>query len=209
MPSYKKLLAEFIGTAVLVVVAVGVATETFGFKLFGSELRRRRRRHGARLRPRAGGARLRHRPDLGLPRQPGGHDGVHLVGPHEADRGDRVHGSPRWPAASPGAYLLYWMITTSPLYHKSVQGLGTDGYGKALAPARQPGRRLPDRGRADGDLRDGRPLRHPQGGDPRRGRRGHRLRARDGAPHRHPADGDLGEPRPVVGPGPRRRAARR
>ena len=28
-----------------------------------------------------------------------------------------------------GAYLLYWMFTTSPLYSKSVQGLGTDGYG--------------------------------------------------------------------------------
>jgi aquaporin Z len=28
-----------------------------------------------------------------------------------------------------GAYLLYWMMTTSPLYHKSIQGLGTDGYG--------------------------------------------------------------------------------
>ena len=29
----KKLFVEFIGTAVLVVVAVGVATESFGFKL--------------------------------------------------------------------------------------------------------------------------------------------------------------------------------
>ena len=29
-----------------------------------------------------------------------------------------------------GAYLLYWMFTTSPLYKKSIQGLGTDGYGK-------------------------------------------------------------------------------
>ena len=29
-----------------------------------------------------------------------------------------------------GAYLLYWMFTTSPLYHKRIQGLGTDGYGK-------------------------------------------------------------------------------
>ena len=29
-----------------------------------------------------------------------------------------------------GAYLLYWMFTTSPLYHKAIQGLGTDGYGK-------------------------------------------------------------------------------
>ncbi len=28
-----------------------------------------------------------------------------------------------------GAYLLYWMFTTSPLYSKSVVGLGTDGYG--------------------------------------------------------------------------------
>jgi aquaporin Z len=28
-----------------------------------------------------------------------------------------------------GAYLLYWMFTTSPLYSKSVQGLGTDGWG--------------------------------------------------------------------------------
>ena len=29
-----------------------------------------------------------------------------------------------------GAYLLYWMFTTSPLYHKKLQGLGTDGYGE-------------------------------------------------------------------------------
>src|ERR1700684_4140602 len=31
----RKLAAEFIGTLILVVVAVGVATESFGFKLFG------------------------------------------------------------------------------------------------------------------------------------------------------------------------------
>src|SRR6202000_617522 len=29
-----------------------------------------------------------------------------------------------------GASLLYWMFTTTPIYSKSVQGLGTDGYGK-------------------------------------------------------------------------------
>ena len=29
-----------------------------------------------------------------------------------------------------GAYLLYWMFTTSPIYTKSRVGLGTDGYGK-------------------------------------------------------------------------------
>jgi aquaporin Z len=28
-----------------------------------------------------------------------------------------------------GAYLLYWMFTTTPIYHKSIQGLGADGYG--------------------------------------------------------------------------------
>ena len=30
-----------------------------------------------------------------------------------------------------GAYLLYWMFTTSPLLQQDKQGLGTDGYGKA------------------------------------------------------------------------------
>ncbi|HEY6428981.1 MAG TPA: aquaporin, partial [Acidimicrobiales bacterium] len=28
-----------------------------------------------------------------------------------------------------GAYLLYWMFTTVPTYHKGIQGLGTDGWG--------------------------------------------------------------------------------
>ena len=32
---------------------------------------------------------------------------------------------------------------TSAFYHKSVQGLGADGYGKASVPARQPGGRVP------------------------------------------------------------------
>ena len=35
MLNWKKLVAEFFGTLILVVVAVGVATESFGFKLFG------------------------------------------------------------------------------------------------------------------------------------------------------------------------------
>ena len=38
MPEYRKLAAELIGTAILVVVAVGVATQSFGFKLFGGKL---------------------------------------------------------------------------------------------------------------------------------------------------------------------------
>src|SRR6202453_2870269 len=36
MSDAKKLAAEFIGTAVLVIIAVGTATENFGFKLFGA-----------------------------------------------------------------------------------------------------------------------------------------------------------------------------
>ena len=32
---WRKLVAEFFGTLILVVVAVGVATESFGFKLHG------------------------------------------------------------------------------------------------------------------------------------------------------------------------------
>ena len=34
----RKLGAEFLGTLVLVVIAVGVATESFGFKLFGTSV---------------------------------------------------------------------------------------------------------------------------------------------------------------------------
>jgi len=34
----RKLGAEFVGTAILVIIAVGTATETFGFKLFGGSL---------------------------------------------------------------------------------------------------------------------------------------------------------------------------
>src|SRR5580704_16991044 len=38
MLDVKKLAAEFVGTAVLVIIAVGVATENFGFKLFGGSI---------------------------------------------------------------------------------------------------------------------------------------------------------------------------
>jgi len=39
MLSPKKLAAEFIGTAILVVIAVGVATESFGFALLAADSR--------------------------------------------------------------------------------------------------------------------------------------------------------------------------
>ena len=99
-----------------------------------------------------------------------------------------------------GAYLLYWMFTTSPIYNKSVQGLGTDGYGKQSHLLVSQGGAFLDRGGAHGHLRAGRPLRHPQGGDSGRGGRGHRLRVDDGPPHRHPAHGTSVNPARSLGP---------
>ena len=63
----KKLAAEFVGTFILVFIAVGVATESFGFKLLRHQLRRRGGGHGVCLRPRADGPGLRHRAHFGLP----------------------------------------------------------------------------------------------------------------------------------------------
>ena len=77
------------------------------------ELLRRRRRHRPGLRPRAAGSGLRHRPDLRLPRQPGGDARVRRVRPHEA-RGGR--GLPAWrssPAGSRAPPVLR-IFTTSP-----------------------------------------------------------------------------------------------
>ena len=61
----RSVAAEFVGTALLVLVAVGAAV--VGIDTIGPG------RGRARVRPRPAGPRLRHRPDLGLPRQPGGH----------------------------------------------------------------------------------------------------------------------------------------
>ena len=61
----------------------------------------RRGGHRPRLRPGAGGPRLRHRADLGLPRQPGGHAGLHRLGAHEARSRASPTSWPSSPAASP------------------------------------------------------------------------------------------------------------
>ena len=73
----RKLVAEFLGTLVLVVVAVGVATESFGFKLFGLSYSAGVAATALAFGLVLVGARLRHRPDLGLPRQPGGDARLH------------------------------------------------------------------------------------------------------------------------------------
>ncbi len=130
MPSIKKLLAEFIGTAVLVVIAVGVATETFGFKLFGLSFAA-----GVVATALAFGLVL-----VALVYAIGPISGCHVnpavtMGFIAAGRMKVSEGISYMVAqvagGIAGAYLLYWMLTTSPLYHKAIQGLGTDGYGKA------------------------------------------------------------------------------
>jgi aquaporin Z len=130
VPAIKKLLAEFVGTAVLVVIAVGVATESFGFHLFGLSYSA-----GVVATAFAFGLVL-----VALVYAIGPVSGCHInpavtMGFLATGRMKLVEGVSYMVAqvagGIAGAYLLYWMMTTSPLYHKSVQGLGTDGYGKA------------------------------------------------------------------------------
>jgi aquaporin Z len=141
MPDVNKLLAEFLGTAILVVVAVGVATESFGFKLFGGKIAL----HGGLggtgsiaagvvATALAFGLVL-----VALVYAIGPISGCHInpavtMGFITSGRMRLAEGVSYMVAqvlgGIGGAYLLYWMFTTSPLYHKAKQGLGTDGYGK-------------------------------------------------------------------------------
>jgi aquaporin Z len=126
---YKKLVAEFFGTLILVVIAVGVATESFGFRLFGlsysAGVAATALAFGLVLGALAyaigpiSGAHVNPAVTLGFiatARMKVGEGIAYIVA--------QVLGG------IAGAYLLYWMFTTSPIYAKSVQGLGTDGYGK-------------------------------------------------------------------------------
>jgi aquaporin Z len=141
MPDIRKLAAEFLGTAVLVVIAVGVATESFGFKLFGGKIAL----HGGLggtgsiaagvvATALAFGLVL-----VALVYAIGPISGCHVnpavtMGFITSGRMKLTEGVAYMVAqaigAIAGAYLLYWMFTTSPLYSKGKQGLGTDGYGK-------------------------------------------------------------------------------
>ncbi len=132
MPSIKKLLAEFVGTAVLVVIAVGVATESFGpgFRLFGLSYSA-----GVVATALAFGLVL-----VALVYAIGPISGCHVnpavtmgfISSGRMKVGEGISYMVAQVAGGiAGAYLLYWMFTTSAIYHKSIQGLGTDGYGKA------------------------------------------------------------------------------
>jgi aquaporin Z len=136
LPDFRKLLAEFLGTLILVVVAVGVATESFGFKLFGGKL-------GLGLSGSIAAGVVATALAFGLVLVAlvyaiGPISGCHVnpavtLGFISAGRMKLVEGVSylvaQFAGGIVGAYLLYWMFTTSPLYHKSIQGLGTDGYG--------------------------------------------------------------------------------
>jgi aquaporin Z len=125
---WKKLVAEFFGTLILVVIAVGVATESFGFRLFGLSYAA-----GVVATALAFGLVL-----VALVYAIGPISGCHInpavtLGFVASGRMKVQEGLAYWIAQFAGgivgAYLLYWMFTTSPLYHKSIQGLGADGYG--------------------------------------------------------------------------------
>jgi aquaporin Z len=125
----RKLGAEFLGTMVLVVIAVGVATESFGFKLFGLSFSA-----GVAATALAFGLVLvalvyAIGPISGCHVNPAVTMGFIASGRMKLDEGV-AYMVAQFAGAIAGAYLLYWMFTTSPLYSKSVQGLGTDGYGK-------------------------------------------------------------------------------
>ncbi|MBV8462673.1 MAG: aquaporin [Acidimicrobiales bacterium] len=125
----RKLGAEFLGTMVLVVIAVGVATESFGFKLFGLSYAA-----GVVATALAFGLVL-----VALVYAIGPISGCHVnpavtLGFISTGRMKLEEGIgyllAQFLGGIFGAYLLYWMFTTSPLYNKSVQGLGADGYGR-------------------------------------------------------------------------------
>jgi aquaporin Z len=125
---WKKLVAEFFGTLILVVIAVGVATESFGFRLFGLSFAA-----GVVATALAFGLVL-----VALVYAIGPISGCHInpavtLGFVASGRMKVQEGVAYWIAQFAGgivgAYLLYWMFTTSLLYHKSIQGLGADGFG--------------------------------------------------------------------------------
>jgi aquaporin Z len=131
----KKLVAEFLGTLILVVIAVGVATESFGFQLFGGKL-------GVGLTGSVAAGVVATALAFGLVLVAlvyaiGPISGCHVnpavtLGFVISGRMKIEEGIAYWVAqvagGIAGAYLLYWMFTTTPVYHKSVQGLGADGY---------------------------------------------------------------------------------
>jgi aquaporin Z len=136
----KKLAAEFVGTAILVVIAVGVATESFGFALFGGRLSGNGLPLGGSLAAGIVATALSFGLVLiALVYAIGPISGCHVnpavtMGFIAAGRMKLAEGVAymvaQFAGAIAGAYLLWGMFDQVPHYSKSVQGLGTDGWGK-------------------------------------------------------------------------------
>jgi len=128
MSDAKKLAAEFIGTAVLVIIAVGTATENFGFKLFGGSTAA-----GVVTTALAFGLVL-----IALVYAIGPISGCHVnpavtlgfIASGRMKLGEGIAYMVAQVAGAIGGALVLWGIFSGvPGYSRSVQGLGTDGYG--------------------------------------------------------------------------------
>jgi len=124
----RKFAAEFLGTAVLVFFAVGVATLMFGFKLAGASVAA-----GVVATALAFGLTL-----LALVYLIGPISGCHVnpavtVGALLTGRIGLAEAVGYWIAqfagGIAGALALWGTFSTSPLYHRTITGLGTDGWG--------------------------------------------------------------------------------
>jgi aquaporin Z len=135
----RKLTAEFVGTAILVIIAVGTATETFGFKFFGGSVAA-----GVVTTALAFGLVL-----IGLVYAIGPISGCHVnpavtLGFVVTGRMKVVEGIAYILAQVAGGILgatvLFTIFSQIPGYSRSVQGMGTDGYGRySIVGLRQPG----------------------------------------------------------------------
>ncbi|HLN16259.1 MAG TPA: aquaporin [Acidimicrobiales bacterium] len=124
----RKFSAELVGTALLVFFAVGVATLSFGFKFTGMSVAA-----GVVATALTFGLVL-----LALAYVFGPVSGSHVnpavtMGALVAGRIGLAEAVGYWIAqfigGILGALLLWAVFEQSPMYHKSIQGLGTDGYG--------------------------------------------------------------------------------
>ena len=199
----KKLAAEFVGTAILVFIAVGVATESFGFKLFGTSYAA-----GVVTTALAFGLVL-----MALAYAIGPISGAHVnpavtLGFVAAGRMKATEGIGYLVAqvagAIAGAAVLWGMLLRHTPLQPQDPGAGRRRLRGRLVGPPQPERRLRRRGRAHLRLRHRDPLRHPQGGHSGGGRAGHRHGPGRGPPDRHSPDRHLGQPGPQPRPGPHR-----
>jgi aquaporin Z len=127
MSLIKRLIAEFLGTAILVFFACGVATLMFGFKLDGGNVG-----VGVVTTALAFGLVL-----LGLIYTIGAISGCHVnpavtIGAVISGRMSIIEGLSYWVAqfagGITGALLLWGVFSGSPLYNRTTTGLGADGY---------------------------------------------------------------------------------